>query len=122
MAAPIARVGAGVQLAGVAPATVHVAFVAASDPALVQVAVQATTAPAAALAGNPLAVATMSACIAAAVGATVAEGGEAGPVPTELIAATVKVYPLPFSNPPNVNVVSVEFAVLTPALELAVTR
>jgi hypothetical protein len=92
MFAPLARVAAGVQFAGVAPATLHVAFVAISGPWLVQVAVQDTTAPAAALAGTPLTAACMSATAASAVGVTDAEGAEAEPVPAELTAATVKVY------------------------------
>jgi hypothetical protein len=54
-----------------------------------------------ALARNPLTAARMSARSASWVGVTVAEGAEAGPVPAELIAATVNVYPMSFLNPSN---------------------
>lgn len=95
MAAVLARVagsGVGVQFM-VAPAgrpvTVHVGVVATSGPSLVQVAVPVTYSPGGAPTSDMLTVARMSA--PEAMGVTVAERGEAGPVPAELIAATVNV-------------------------------
>jgi hypothetical protein len=41
-------------------------------------------------------------------GVTAAEAAEAGPVPTALIAETVKVYAVPFVKPVRVWVVAVE--------------
>jgi hypothetical protein len=96
MDASLSRVGAeaGVQIADVAPATLHVAFVAVSSPLLVHVAVPV-----------PVPVTEKAACMSAraweAIGVTAAEGTEAGPVPAELIAATVNVYAMPFVNPSN---------------------
>ncbi len=55
-----------------------------------------------------------------AVGVTAFEGADAGPVPTALVATTVKVYVVPLANPVTVIGEPAPEAVMPPGLELTV--
>ncbi len=54
------------------------------------------------------------------VGVTLFDGVEAGLLPTQLLAVTVKLYVVPFVNPVNVNGLVVPVAVMPPGAEVTV--
>ena len=61
------------------------------------------TDPTPAVAVNP---AGANGAVAAPAGVTALDAADAGPVPTPLVAVTVKVYVVPFANPETVAVVA----------------
>ena len=57
---------------------------------------------------------------AGATGVTAFEGAEAGPVPTALVAVTVKVYAVPFASPATVIGEAEPVPLMPPGLEVTV--
>ena len=64
---------------------------------------------------EPVAVGPLKVVTAPTVGVTAFDGADAAPVPTALVAVTVKVYPVPLVRP--VTLIDVQGAVQAPVME-----